>query len=89
MILLMERTMDKNIFYELLDTSRVGVFILNSDFRVADNGLDFEPRRLNGVAGRPGWGLMIMAERAEAVGIHCQVESQPEQGTKVIVGVSL
>jgi signal transduction histidine kinase len=36
-----------------------------------------------------GWGLITMAERAEAVGGRCRVESQPQQGTRIIVEVAL
>jgi PAS domain S-box-containing protein len=56
---------------------------------VADNGVGFDPhqgRAANGDSG--GWGLRTMIERAEAVGGHCRVESQPGKGTRVIVWAS-
>jgi two-component system sensor histidine kinase UhpB len=56
---------------------------------VADNGWGFElpgPAKMNG---RPSWGLMTMAERAEAVGGVCRIASQLGQGTQVTVEVKL
>jgi nitrate/nitrite-specific signal transduction histidine kinase len=48
---------------------------------VADDGCGFDP-----AAVRPGsLGLGIMAERAEAIGARLQVESSPEEGTRVTV----
>ena len=52
---------------------------------IADDGCGFEP-----MAGRPptrdhGWGLMIMRERAVAVGAQLNIESAPGRGTRVIV----
>jgi len=52
---------------------------------VADEGCGFDSSRLSARAGRRGWGLRIMRERAEAVGARFQVESHPGQGTRVIV----
>jgi PAS domain S-box-containing protein len=51
---------------------------------VADDGIGFEPDLLTELGGRPSWGLLNMAERAEAVGGRCWVESTPGQGTRVI-----
>ncbi|HXV99972.1 MAG TPA: ATP-binding protein, partial [Anaerolineae bacterium] len=51
---------------------------------VADDGIGFEPYLLTELGGRPSWGLLNMAERAEAVGGRCWVESTPGQGTRVI-----
>lgn len=48
---------------------------------VADDGKGFEPGEGTGT---PHWGLTIMRERAEAVGIDLRVESSPGQGTRVI-----
>ena len=38
---------------------------------------------------RQRWGLRTMAERAEAAGGLCRVESSPGEGTRVIVEVEL
>lgn len=55
---------------------------------VADDGVGFDPAQVGGPGGRRGWGLLGMAERAEAVGGHCRVESRPQQGTRVVVEVT-
>jgi len=55
---------------------------------VADDGVGFDRARVGGPGGRRGWGLLTMAERAEAVGGHCRVESRPQQGTRVVVEVA-
>jgi signal transduction histidine kinase/predicted hydrocarbon binding protein len=54
---------------------------------IADDGVGFDPRRLRTAGGRRGWGLLSMTERAEAVGGHCRIESHPQKGTQVVVGV--
>jgi signal transduction histidine kinase/predicted hydrocarbon binding protein len=54
---------------------------------VTDDGIGFDPQRADEAGGRRGWGLLTMTERAEAVGGRCRVESQPQQGTQVIVEV--
>jgi signal transduction histidine kinase len=51
---------------------------------VADEGIGFE------VADPPAhgrWGLLTMAERAEAVGGECIIRSRPGEGTEVVVEV--
>jgi two-component system sensor histidine kinase UhpB len=55
---------------------------------VADDGVGFDPAHLGPPDGRRGWGLMTMVERAVAVGGRCRIESQPRQGTRVIVEVA-
>jgi len=50
---------------------------------VADDGVGFDPRRAGAPDGRQGWGLLTMAERAEAIGGRCRVESCPGRGTRV------
>ncbi|MDY7077969.1 MAG: CHASE4 domain-containing protein [Chloroflexota bacterium] len=55
---------------------------------VADDGVGFDPARAAEPDGRRGWGLLTMAERAEAVGGHFRVESGPQQGTRVVVEVA-
>jgi len=54
---------------------------------IADNGIGFEITRLLSSDGHRGWGLLSMAERAEGVGGHCRIESNPGQGTRVVVEV--
>jgi len=54
---------------------------------VADDGIGFDPAQATEGSDHRGWGLLIMAERAEAVGGRCCVESQPGQGTRVTVEV--
>jgi len=55
---------------------------------VADDGVGFERAQPAAPDECPGWGLLTMTERAAAVGARCRVESQPEQGTRVIVEVA-
>jgi PAS domain S-box-containing protein len=54
---------------------------------IADNGVGFDPSLVDQPKGGRGWGLMTMNERAMAVGGHCSIESQPGQGTRVVVEV--
>ncbi len=54
---------------------------------VADDGVGFEPTQVATPNRHGGWGLITMAERAEAVGGRFRVESQPQQGTRIIVEV--
>jgi signal transduction histidine kinase len=54
---------------------------------IADDGIGFDPARLAESNERQRWGLLTMAERAEAVKGYCRVESRPEQGTRVVVEV--
>ncbi len=54
---------------------------------IADNGHGFDPAPLAEPDGGWGWGLLTMAERAEAVGGRGRVESKPGQGTQIIVEV--
>jgi hypothetical protein len=49
----------------------------------SDDGRGFDPAAAQGQAGR--WGLLGMAERAEASGGHLAVESAPGAGTRVTV----
>jgi PAS domain S-box-containing protein len=55
---------------------------------IADNGVGFDQGRLGQPEGRHLWGLMTMSERAAAAGGRCRIESQPGQGTRVMVEVS-
>ena len=55
---------------------------------IADNGIGFDQERLGQPEGRHLWGLMTMSERAAAAGGRCRIESQPGQGTRVVVELS-
>jgi PAS domain S-box-containing protein len=55
---------------------------------VVDNGVGFESPLPTELAEWHGWGLMIMHERARAVGGRCRIESRPGQGTRVTVEVA-
>lgn len=55
---------------------------------IADNGAGFDLGQLGQPEGRHLWGLMTMSERAAAAGGRCRIESQPGQGTRVVVEVS-
>jgi len=54
---------------------------------VADDGIGFDPQCVEKTDRRQRWGLLTMAERAEAVRGHCFIESRPQQGTQVVVEV--
>jgi two-component system nitrate/nitrite sensor histidine kinase NarX len=56
---------------------------------ITDDGLGFAPDPAKQLAGdsQRGWGLLIMKERAEAVGGKCWLESQIGWGTRVMVEV--
>lgn len=57
---------------------------------VADDGLGFDPRAFLRSENERGWGLLIMAERAEALGGHCWIESDPVGGgTQVTAEIAL
>ena len=56
-----------------------------SRLTIADDGCGFDPSAWKQSAKDHGWGLMIMRERAAAVGAELSVESEPGRGTRVIV----
>lgn len=55
---------------------------------IADDGAGFVPENRAGPSDRQSWGLIGMAERAEAVGAQYRIESIPGQGTQVIVEIT-
>lgn len=55
---------------------------------VADDGVGFDPSAIRGPKGDSGWGLFSMAERIEAVGGHCIVDSAPNCGTRIVAEVN-
>ena len=52
---------------------------------IADDGCGFDPSACEAPAKGTGWGLMIMRERATAIGAELVVDSVPGHGTRVIV----
>jgi len=56
---------------------------------IADDGVGFDFMHLAERSRGRGWGLLTMAERAEAVGGQCFIESFPGLGTRVVVEMSL
>ncbi|MCB0210808.1 MAG: PAS domain S-box protein [Anaerolineae bacterium] len=54
---------------------------------VNDDGKGFETVSQTDPAKKQHWGLITMTERAAAVGGYCRIESQPNNGTRVIVEV--
>lgn len=54
---------------------------------IVDKGIGFDPDEAREPGEREGWGLVSIAERAEAVGGHSFIDSQPGQGTRVTVEV--
>ena len=51
---------------------------------VRDNGVGIDPKRA-GTSTAPGWGLLIMRERAEAVGAEFTLRADPDAGVQVLV----
>jgi PAS domain S-box-containing protein len=52
---------------------------------VRDNGVGFDPQRIDGPRAEAGWGLLIMRERAEAVGAEFSLKAGPNTGVQVLV----
>jgi two-component system sensor histidine kinase UhpB len=52
---------------------------------IADNGIGFTLNPTPELKERQTWGLLTMHERAEMVGGLCRIDSQPGQGTTVVV----
>jgi signal transduction histidine kinase len=52
---------------------------------VADDGDGFDPASIGQPTRDHGWGLMIMRERAVAIGAQLTIESAPGHGTRIIV----
>jgi len=52
---------------------------------VSDNGIGFDPQRIGGPRAEAGWGLLIMRERAEAVGAQFSLKAGPNSGVQVVV----
>jgi PAS domain S-box-containing protein len=73
--------------------SRVGVRIevIGKTLRlvIVDDGVGFDLSRARKMEERGGWGLMTMAERAEAINGRFRIESAPGKGTRVSVEVPL
>jgi signal transduction histidine kinase len=54
---------------------------------IRDDGIGFDRAKIE-AKGETGWGLMIMRERAEAVGARFELEAKPEEGVCVRVTYS-
>jgi PAS domain S-box-containing protein len=52
---------------------------------VRDDGVGFDPQRVDGPRADAGWGLLIMRERAEAVGAQFRLKAGPNSGVQVLV----
>lgn len=52
---------------------------------IADDGDGFDLAALQQPGLDHGWGLMIMRERAAAIGAHLAIESAPAQGTRLVI----
>lgn len=55
---------------------------------VADNGDGFDPTAVSAPTQVHGWGLMIMRERAAAIGARLNIDSAPGHGTRVVITLS-
>ena len=55
---------------------------------ISDDGVGFDPSTYRSSERRPGWGLIGMQERAEAVGGRLRIESRPGAGTRVLVSIT-
>lgn len=55
---------------------------------IADDGAGFDLASFNQPGPHAHWGLMMMQERAEAVGAQLRMESAPGQGTRIVVEVA-
>jgi signal transduction histidine kinase len=52
---------------------------------IRDDGRGFDPGLIRPPTRESGWGLMIMKERAAAVGAELTIDSAPGRGTCVVV----
>src|SRR6266849_6457971 len=52
---------------------------------VRDDGIGFDPKRIDRSNREAGWGLLIMRERAEAVGAQFSVKAGLHTGVQVLV----
>jgi NO-binding membrane sensor protein with MHYT domain len=64
---------------EVTLTQRDGQVVL----AIQDDGRGFEPTQCTGPGAKSGWGLMIMKERAAAVGAAIEVRARPGRGTRI------
>ncbi len=52
---------------------------------VRDDGIGFDPKHVEASNPNAGWGLLIMRERAEAVGARFDLDASPGAGVRVLV----
>jgi len=55
---------------------------------ITDDGIGFDLARVSAPGERHGWGLLTMAERAEAMGGSFDIQSTPGRGTQIVVEVT-
>lgn len=56
---------------------------------IKDDGKGFDASSVQKGGREPGWGLLIMQERARSIGGHFHIDSGPGKGTIVTVGVKI
>ena len=52
---------------------------------IKDNGIGFNPKTVYITDARHHWGITMMAERAESIGGHFSIMSEPGQGSTIVV----
>jgi two-component system sensor histidine kinase UhpB len=56
---------------------------------IKDNGVGFDANRLSEIRRAGKWGLTNIAERVLSIGGEYDIQSSPDEGTSIIVGVSI
>jgi signal transduction histidine kinase len=71
--------------------AKINVYVVEGKLKIAifDDGVGFDPDKVNKAGEHHGWGLMTMAERAEAIGGRFSLKSEMGRGTRVTVEVPL
>jgi PAS domain S-box-containing protein len=71
--------------------AKINVYVAEGKLKIAivDDGVGFDPDKVNKAGEHYGWGLMTMAERAEAIGGCFSLKSEMGRGTRVNVEVPL
>lgn len=54
---------------------------------ITDNGRGFDMSSVRKSEKKPGWGLLIMQERAHSAGGRLRIESEPGKGTRITIDV--
>jgi PAS domain S-box-containing protein len=71
--------------------AKINVAVIEGKLKliIADDGVGFDPEKVQKAGEHHGWGLMTMAERAEVIGGRFSLESETGRGTQVTVEVPL